>query len=80
MKKLRTVLETYSRNFNMQLWGKTVLDPFAEAATLVDKFYEQVAAIDTNGHLSPEGKAAARHDAANAALAALKKWHEPRLA
>jgi hypothetical protein len=80
MSKLRTVLDTYARNFNMTAWPRTVLEPFEEAASIVENFNKQVATIHANPHLTPEGKLAGRRDAATAALAALKKWREPRLA
>lgn len=43
-------------------------------------FHEQRDAIEADRRLTPEGKRDARQKAADAALAAIAKWHEPRLA
>lgn len=81
MTKLRGLLETYALNFRMTQWQKkAVLDPFEEPAIIVERFFEQKALIDADRRLTPEGKAAARGEAGTAAIAAISKWHVPRVA
>jgi hypothetical protein len=79
--KLRLVLDTLDRNFRFTQWPKTaVLDPFREAALIVDRFFEQKATIDADRNLTREGKVAARAQAGKTAMEAINKWHAPRVA
>jgi hypothetical protein len=80
MRKLRLVLDTYAKNFRMTQWSPAVLEPFEEAAAIVESLVKQKAAIEADRRLTPEGKAAARTDAGKKALAAIAKWHTPKLA
>jgi hypothetical protein len=80
MPKLRLVLDTQRSNARFKAYDPdVVLTPLEQAASLVDAFHQQKAEIDSDRHLTPEGKAAARIKAGNATLAAIKAWHEPRL-
>jgi hypothetical protein len=79
--KLRLVLDTLDRNFRFTQWPKAaVLDPFREAALIVDRFFEQKATIDADRNLTREGKVAARAQAGQVAMEAINKWHTPRVA
>ena len=53
MKNLRLVLDTHRLNFRMTQWPITVLDPFEEAARIVEAFDKQKAAIDVDQKLTP---------------------------
>jgi len=80
MRTLHVVLDTHRRNFRMTAWPIAVLDPLNEARAIVETFEKQAASITANPHLTPEGKAAERSKARQAALDAIAAWHAPRLA
>src|SRR5436309_2869591 len=80
MKTLELLLDTYARNFRFTQWPKTVLEPFDEPAKILNEFHAAKAAIDVDRRLTPEGRDAARVNAGKTALAAIDKWHTPRLA
>jgi hypothetical protein len=81
MTKLRGLLDTLALNYRHAHFPKdTVLAPFEEPATLLEKSHKDTAAITANRHLTVEGKRAARQEAGKATLAAIAKWHAPRLA
>src|SRR5438034_4146329 len=80
MKNLRLVLDTYARNFRFTQWPKTVLEPFDEPAKILNEFHTAKAAIDVDLRLAPRGNDEARVNLGKTALAAIVKWHTPRLA
>lgn len=80
MKRLSAVLDAHRQNFRLTQFPISVLDPLNEPRTIVAAFERQLAAIDANRHLTPEGKGAERTKAAKAALDAIERWHTPRLA
>src|SRR5437667_10172020 len=79
-KTVRLILDTQRTNHRFTVYDPdVVMTPLEQAASLVDAFHQQKAEIDSDRHLTPQGKAAARIKAGNATLAAIKAWHEPRL-
>jgi hypothetical protein len=78
--KLKLVLDTQRRSLRFTQYDPDiVMVPFDHAGTLVEAFHRQKATIDSDRHLTPEGKVAARIKTGNSSLSALKAWHEPRL-
>lgn len=81
MANVRELVDTLALNFRMRHWHReNVFEPFGEPLDLTTRIRQERADIDSNRHLSPEGKVAARDARAKAAREALQKWHEPRLA
>jgi hypothetical protein len=78
MGKTREVLETLKLNFRMTQVPATVFDSFAPVVLIIDKFHADTSAANANPHLTPEGKQAARRQAAETAMSALDAWHTSR--
>lgn len=68
-------------NFRFQHYPKAnVLGPLDESLRIVNAFHQQKDAIQADRRFTTEGKRDALKTVADAALASITKWHEPRLA
>ena len=60
-KTVRLILDTQRTNHRFTVYDPdVVMTPLEQAASLVDAFHQQKAEIDSDRHLTPQGKAAAR--------------------
>ncbi len=73
-------VDTQRRNFRMRHWPMTALDPLDSYTAIVDQAVKDRAAIDSDPHLTPEGKLAARAAKRDAAVKAIDALKTPRLA
>jgi hypothetical protein len=76
----RLILDTHRRNFSFTEWPITVLDPLETYNDVVEQAIKARAAIDTDPHLTPQGKAAAKAAKSAAAVKAIADVSTPRLA
>lgn len=78
--RFRLILDTHRGNFKLTQWPITVLDPLETYHDIVERAINDRASIDTDPHLTPQGKAAARAAKKSAAVKAISDVSTPRLA
>lgn len=78
--KIRLTLDTHRRNFPLTQWPVTVLDPLDTYDNIVEQAIKDKATIDSDRHLTAEGKAAARAAKRDGALKIIDELRTPRLA
>ena len=78
--KFRLILDTHRSNFKLTQWPVTVLDPLDTYNDIVEQAIKARTAIDSDPHLTPQGKAAARAVKSAAAVKAITDVSTPRLA
>src|SRR5437867_2227094 len=78
--RYRLILDTHRSNFRLTEWPVTVLDPLETYNDIVEQAIKARATIDSDPHLTLQGKAAARAAKSAAAVKAITDVSTPRLA
>jgi hypothetical protein len=78
--RFRLILDTHRSNFQLMQWPITVLDPLETYNDIVEHAVKARATIDSDSHLTAQGKAAAKAAKKAAAVKAITDVSTPRLA